>query len=155
MDAEAEDDGLAEEIAKGERDLQKVQLEEDRAIRLFVSGKITEKQLDHQRRFITERLETIQAKLEGHRAREMEHADKRALAEHIFEWARRAGDKLDSLSDKGRREVLELLLDGATIDRLQQGQPALGHPHQGCGVDCRTRVLRFQSTQQSTVLLGG
>ena len=94
-----------------------IQLEEDRAIRLFVSGKITEKQLDHQRRFITERLETLRNLLDGHRAREMEHADKRALAEHIFEWARRAGDKLDSLSDKGRREVLELLLDGATIDR--------------------------------------
>ena len=117
MDAEAEDGGLAKEIAKGERDLQKVQMEEDRAIRLFVSGKITEKQMDHQRRFITERLETLRATLDGHRAREMEHADKRALAEHIFEWARRAGDKLDSLSDKGRREVLELLLDGATIDR--------------------------------------
>ena len=108
---------MADEIAKAERDLQKVQLEEDRAIRLFVSGKITEKQLDHQRRFITERLETLRATLDGHRAREMEHADKRALAERIFEWARRAGDKLDSLSDKGRREVLELLLDGATIDR--------------------------------------
>ena len=117
LDAEAEDGGLADEIAKAERDLQKVQLEEDRAIRLFVSGKITEKQLDHQRRFITERLETLRATLDGHRAREMEHADKRALAERIFEWARRAGDKLDSLSDKGRREVLELLLDGATIDR--------------------------------------
>ena len=117
MDAEAEDGGLADEIAKAERDLQKVQMEEDRAIRLFVSGKITEKQLDHQRRFITERLETLRNLLDGHRAREMEHADKRALAEHIFEWARRAGDKLDSLSDKGRREVLELLLDGATIDR--------------------------------------
>ena len=117
LDAEAEDGGLADEIAKAERDLQKVQMEEDRAIRLFVSGKITEKQLDHQRRFITERLETLRATLDGHRAREMEHADKRALAEHIFEWARRAGDKLDSLSDKGRREVLELLLDGATIDR--------------------------------------
>ena len=117
LDAEAEDGGLADEIAKAERDLQKIQMEEDRAIRLFVSGKITEKQLDHQRRFITERLETLRATLDGHSAREMEHADKRALAEHIFEWARRAGDKLDSLSDKGRREVLELLLDGATIDR--------------------------------------
>ena len=128
MDAEAEDGGLAEEIAKGERDLQKVQMEEDRAIRLFVSGKITEKQLDHQRRFITERLETLRARLDGHRAREMEHADKRALAEHIFEWARRAGDKLDSLSDKGRREVLELLLDGATIDRHNKVNLTLAIP---------------------------
>ena len=36
-----------------ERDLRSIQMEEDRAIRLFVSGKITEAQLDLQRRFIT------------------------------------------------------------------------------------------------------
>ena len=33
-------------------------MEEDRAVRLFVSGKITEAQLDLQRKFITERLES-------------------------------------------------------------------------------------------------
>ena len=115
--AQAEGGGYAEEIARAERELQRVQMEEDRAIRLYVSGKITEKQLDHQRRFITERLETLRATLDDRRAREMAEAEKRALAEHIVEWTRRAGDRLDSLPDKGRREVLELLLDGATIDR--------------------------------------
>ena len=117
LDAQAKGGGLADEIAKAERDLQKVQMEEDRAIRLFVSGKITEKQLDHQRRFITERLETLRAKLDDHRARESAQAEKRAQAEHVVEWSRRASGKLDGLSDEGRREVLELLLDGATIDR--------------------------------------
>ena len=117
MDSQAAGGGLAEEIAKAERDLQKVQMEEDRAIRLYVSGKITEKQLDHQRRFITERLETLRTNLDDHRARESAQAEKRALAEHVVEWARRAGDRLDGLSDEGRREVLQLLLDGATIDR--------------------------------------
>ena len=117
LDAQAKGGGLAEEIAKAERDLQKVQMEEDRAIRLFVSGKITEKQLDHQRRFITERLETLRAKLDDHRARESAQAEKRALAEHVVEWSRRASGRLDGLSDEDRREVLELLLDGATIDR--------------------------------------
>ena len=39
-----------------------------RAIRLYVSGKITENQLDHQRRFITERLETLRTNLDDHRA---------------------------------------------------------------------------------------
>ena len=56
MDTRADEGGLDEEIAAAERDLRKVQAEEDRAIRLYVSGKITEKQLDHQRRFIAERL---------------------------------------------------------------------------------------------------
>ena len=128
LDAQAKGGGLADEIAKAERDLQKVQMEEDRAIRLFVSGKITEKQLDHQRRFITERLETLRAKLDDHRARESAQAEKRALAEHVFEWTQRAGDKLDGLSDKGRREVLELLLDGATIDRNNKVNLTLAIP---------------------------
>ena len=43
MNSQAGGGGLAEDIAKAERDLQKVQMEEDRAIRLYVSGKITEK----------------------------------------------------------------------------------------------------------------
>ncbi len=83
---EREDDGGREkQIAGTERELQKVQYEEDRAIRLYVSGKITEEQLDHQRKFITERLETLRAKLDDYRARETE---KRVLAEHVVEWAR-------------------------------------------------------------------
>ena len=128
MDAEAESGGLADDIAKAERDLQRVQMEEDRAIRLFVSGKISEKQLDHQRRFITERLETLRMLLDDRRAREMEQGEKRALAKHISEWASRAGDKLDDLSDSERREVLELLLDGATIDRNNRVNLTLAIP---------------------------
>ena len=117
LDSQAEGGGLAEELAGAERDLQRVQMEEDRAIRLYVSGKITEKQLDHQRRFITERLETLRARLDDHRARESAEAEKLKVMEHVVEWAARAGDRLESLSDEERREVLRLLLDGATIDR--------------------------------------
>ncbi|MDD9995897.1 MAG: hypothetical protein OXS35_09200 [Dehalococcoidia bacterium] len=94
-----------------------VQTEVDGAIRLFVSGNITEKQLDHQRRFITERLEMLRARLDDLRGRESAEAEKRRVMEHVVEWARRAGDRLDGLSDEGRREVLQLLLDGATVDR--------------------------------------
>ena len=36
-----------------------MQFEEDRAIRLYVSEKITEEQLGHKRKFITEWLETL------------------------------------------------------------------------------------------------
>ena len=50
--------GMEEEIAQVERDLRSIQMGEDRATRLFVSGKITEAQLDLQRRFITERFES-------------------------------------------------------------------------------------------------
>ncbi len=116
MDSRADKGELVEEIAISERELQKVQMEEDRAISLYVSGKITEKQLDRQRKFITERLETLRLKLDDYRAREMAEAKKRVLGEHIVEWAHRLGGRLDDLTDEDRREVLRLLLDGATID---------------------------------------
>lgn len=47
IDALSEREGgeLADEIAKAERELRNVQMEEDRAVRLYVSGKITEAQL--------------------------------------------------------------------------------------------------------------
>ena len=114
---DSEDDGLAEQIARTERDVQNVQLEEDRAIRLYVSGKITEKQLDHQRRFITERLENLRAKLEDYRTREIAEVDRRALMEYVIEWAQRVGDNLDDLPPQERREMLQLLLERVMIDR--------------------------------------
>ena len=61
LDAD-ENGGLDKQIASTERELQRVQLEEDRAIRLYVSGKITEEQLDRQRKFITERLEAVKVR---------------------------------------------------------------------------------------------
>ena len=120
MDSRADNGGLDEEIAIAERELQKVQMEEDRAIRLYVSGKITEKQLDRQRKFITERLETLRMKLDDYRAREM--------GEHIVDWANRVRGRLDDLGDEERREVLRLLLDGATIDRSNNVDLTLAIP---------------------------
>ena len=114
---EEEEGGLSGEVARLERELEKVQLEEDRAIRLYVAGKITEAQLDHQRRFITERLESLREKLNDHRARESARDEQRESAERVVEWAERIGDGLDDLPDDQRREVLRLLLDEVTIDR--------------------------------------
>ncbi len=128
LNAQEDGGGLAEEIAEAERDLQKVQLEEDRAIRLYVSGKITEDQLDRQRRFITERLETLRARLNEYRSQQTALAEKRILMENIVTWAEKMGDSLDDLSDDGRRKVLELLLDGVTIDRDNNVEITLAVP---------------------------
>ena len=128
LDSQADGGGLAEEIGKAERDLQKVQMEEDRAIRLYVSGKITETQLDHQRRFITERLETLRERLDEYRVRESAQVERREQAERVVEWAERIGDRLDDLSEEHRREVLELLLDGATIDKQNRINLTLAVP---------------------------
>ena len=125
---EEEGGGLAEELAQAERDLQNVQMEEDRVIRLYVSGKITEGQMDRQRRFITERLETLRVRLDEYRSQQVALDEKRILMENIVEWAERMGGNLDDLTDQGRREVLELLLDGVAIDRENNLQITLAVP---------------------------
>ncbi len=151
MDSRADNGELTEEIAIAERELHKVQMEEDRAIRLYVSGKITEKQLDRQRKFITERLETLRLKLHDYRAREMAEAEKRALGEHIVEWAHRLGGRLDHLTDEERREVLRLLLDGATIDRSNNVDLTLAIPTEDvmsiAGQSSRSRTSRASGSR--------
>ena len=109
--------GLEEEIAQAERDLRSVQMEEDRAIRLFVSGKITEAQLDLQRKFITERLESARAKLDDYLTREASGTEKRRLMETILAWARNVGQGLDELTDEQRKELLQMVVEQVVIDR--------------------------------------
>ena len=125
------DDGAAEEVARTERELAGVQMEEDRAILLYVSGKITERQLDHQRRSIGERLERLRARLDEYRAGESAEADQRVVLEQVEEWARRVGEGLDGLPDEERREVLNLLLDEATIDGQNRVALTLAIPADG------------------------
>ena len=108
---------LEEEIAQAERDLRSIQLEEDRAIRLFVSGKITETQLDHQRRFITERLESARARLDDYRAREVSGTEKRELMEAVLSWAREIGQGLDELTPEQRQQILQMVVEQVVIDR--------------------------------------
>ena len=111
-----EDSNLEEEITQAGRELRAVQLEEDRAIRLYVSEKITEAQLDRQRQFITERLEHFRVRLEGHRARKAVADQNRVLAGRIAEWVSTVGQNLESLGSDERREVLQLMLDSVMID---------------------------------------
>ena len=67
-------------------------------------------------------------KLGDYRARESADSGKRVIMEHVVEWARRAGDGLDNLPDKERRDVLRLLLDGVTIDRYNNVNLTLAIP---------------------------
>ncbi|MDE2842591.1 MAG: recombinase family protein [Chloroflexota bacterium] len=112
-----ENGGFEEEMAQAERDVRSIQTEEDRAIRLFVSGKITEAQLDHQRRYITERLESARAKLDYYRAQEASGAEKRLLMDAVLAWAREVGKGLDDLTDEQRREILQMVVEQVVIDR--------------------------------------
>ena len=109
--------GMEEEIAQAERDLRSIQMEEDRAIRLFVSEKITEAQLDLQRRFITERLESARAKLDDYLVQETSGAEKRRLMEEVLTWAREFGQGLDEVTPEERHDYLQMLVEEVIIDR--------------------------------------
>ena len=120
---------MEKRIAGAERDLQRVQIEEERAIRLYVSGKITEDQLDHQRRFILERLETAREKLDDSRARESMASEKRVLMENLVDWAGKVGERQDDLPSEERRDALWLLVDQAVVDPRQQHQHHARYPN--------------------------
>ena len=123
-----ESGGLEEEIAQAERDLRSIQMEEDRAVRLFVSGKITEAQLDLQRKFITERLESARAKLDDYRAREASGSEKRRMMETILTWARNVGPRIDDLTDEQRMEFLQMIVEEVVIDRDNRVSITLAMP---------------------------
>ena len=112
-----EDEATAEGLARAEQALSAVQEEEDRAIRLYVAGKITESQLDRQRRFITERLEHYQSAIDDYRAQAAAGAERRAQVNMAIDWIKRMRQGIDALTPEERRELLLVLVERATIDR--------------------------------------
>ena len=124
-----ESGGLEEEIARAERDLRNVQLEEDRAIRLYVAGKITEEQLDLQRKFITERLESLRAKLDDYCAREATGAEKRALMEAVLAWAGEVGEGPGRVGPRATQGCPSV---GRGARHGGPGQQHGGHPGHPC-----------------------
>ena len=112
-----ESGGLEEQIALAERDLRTTQTREERAITLFVSGKITEAQLDNQRKFITERLENVRAKLDDYRTWAASDAEKLRLREAVLAWARKVSQGLDESTPEQRKEFLQMFVEEVIIDR--------------------------------------
>ena len=127
MDSE-DDGGLAKQLARVEKDLKKVQVEDSRAVGLYVSGKITERELDHQREFIGERMETARAKVEDYRAQASMKAEKKAVAGNIVGWANKIGEGVDNLPPEDLREVLQLIVNEIVIDRNNHVTITMGIP---------------------------
>ena len=105
-----------------------IQMEEDRAVRLFVSGKITEAQLDLQRKFITERLESARAKLDEYRDLEESGTEKRRQMEEVLAWARKFGQGLEELTPQERHDYLQMLVEQVTIDKDNKVHIAMAFP---------------------------
>ena len=91
-------------------------------------GKITEDQLDHQRKFITERLEILRNQLDDLRGRAANGAEKQATMEAVLAWAGEVGDGLDEMTPEQRKAVLQLVLENAIIDKHNQVRINLAIP---------------------------
>ena len=110
-------ESLAAEQAKTERDLRAVQIEEERLVRLYVTGKITEKMLDLQRKCITERMEHLRAKVDDFRARVATEVSRERMAESVQAWTNTVGQGLGRMSAEEQRAVLQEVVDEVTVDR--------------------------------------
>ena len=126
-----ESGGLEEQISQAERDLRSIQTREERAITLFVSGRITEAQLDNQRKFITERLENVRAKLDDYRAWAASGAEKLRLTEAVYAWARDVGQSLDESTPEEGKEILQMVVEEVVIDRDNNVDITLAIPIEG------------------------
>ena len=98
---------------------------------LFVSGRITETQLDDQRKFIAERLESVRAKLDDYRARAASGAENLRLMEAVFAWARDVGQGLDELTPEQRKEILQMVVEEVIVDRNDNVDITLAIPLEG------------------------
>ena len=113
---QGDNESLAEEQVKAERDLRAVQREEERLVRLYVAGKITEEMLDLQRKFITERLEHLRARVDDYRTRAATELTREQLADSIQAWTARVGAGLEALNEEEKRDVLQDVVDEITVD---------------------------------------
>ena len=123
-----ESGGLEEQIALAERDLRTTQTREERAITLFVSGKIAEAQLDNQRKFITERLENVRAKLDDYWAWAASDAEKLRLREAVLAWARDVNQGLEESTPEQRKEFLHTVVEEVIVYRNDKVDITLAVP---------------------------
>ena len=112
-----EDDGQWEEkAAQVEKGLRSAETGDDRLIRLYVAGKISEAQLDRQRKFITGRVKGLRDKLDEYRLHREKAIEAQDLEGRVSQWSEAVRAGLDALSPEERREVMLLVLDQVTID---------------------------------------
>ncbi len=145
VDSDDRADALADDIRHAEKELAKVTAEEDRAVRLYVSGEITEAQLGRQRKFITERLEHSRERLHGLRAQQTAEHERAAMLDSLTAWMKRIRARLADLDDEGRKAVVQQVLDGVTID-------AAGHVRINFAVPLETPGRTAGSTSACTPL---
>ncbi len=140
-------DGVAEETVKVERELRRVQQQEDRAIGLFVEGKITGSQLEHQRGLIAERIDGLRSRLDDCRGRQAAASDRRLAMENILKWSAEIGDGIDDIAPEKRKEMLRMIVEGVMIDRHNKVEITLALPvEKSLSIDSQPSTWRDTST---------
>ena len=79
-------------------------------------GKISGAQFDHQQTFIAEREENLRSSLDEYRSQMAMAAEAWNTEDGVTQWAEAVREGLEALSREERRNVLLLVLVGATID---------------------------------------
>ena len=113
---DSEDDGFSpDEVARAEKEIKKIQEDDERAVRLYVTGRITEEELDREREFIRQRLEAVNQKLDDYRVRQAAGAYQRELSDTVTAWAEKVGQGLSALSEEQRKEILSLVVEDVVV----------------------------------------
>ena len=115
-DADSGNGGLLlEEIALAESELKKIQEDDERAVRLQVTGRITEEEFDRERELLRQRLEATNKKLDEYRMRQAAGAYHEDLSTTVTAWAENVNRGLSALSEEHRKEVLALVLEEVVV----------------------------------------
>ena len=110
------DDCLAlEEIAQAERELKKIEEDNERVVRFGVSGRFTEKEYDRERALIKRRFTAANKKLDEYRTRQAAAAHLRGLSSTVTAWAEKISRGLSSLGDEQQKELLTLVLEDVVV----------------------------------------
>ena len=117
-------------------------------------GRSPRPRLDHQRRFITERLETARARLDDYRARAASGTEKRELMEAVLSWAREVGQGLDELTDEQRTEILQMVVEQVVIDRDNNVDITLAIPIGGDDNSSEPGSPEPESPESDSVAIG-
>ena len=117
MLGDTEDGGaLDTQVTAAERDLARVQSEDDKLVRLYLTDSIDEAMMTRQRRFITERLEAARLLVDRLRDQRDNAKDRAVMVDNVGLWAAKISDGLDALDEAGRTAVMRDVLDAVHID---------------------------------------
>ena len=115
LDTDASADGLDADIGQLERDLDRINLENERAAHLFTTGRIDDAMYDKLTSRTTDRMGALTDRLAGLKGQRRASADRAGLFDSVKAWAARIADGIDALDFDGRREIVRLVVEAVEV----------------------------------------